>query len=147
MRRALLPFILLIAASCDDNSPTQPSGPAMSFFVTSVTSRTGNLGGLAAADVTCQVLAAAAGQGGRTWRAYLSVERDPTNANRPTHARDRIGSGPWFNAAGLLVANGVADGYHVVRHMLNLEAVNTYEGTHDIHALVLGRAQTGHSAF
>jgi glutaryl-CoA dehydrogenase len=43
--------------------------------------------------------------------------------------------------------NGVADAYHVVRHMLNLEAVNTYEGTHDIHALVLGRAQTGHSAF
>jgi len=44
-------------------------------------------------------------------------------------------------------ANGLSDGYHVVRHMLNLEAVNTYEGTHDIHALVLGRAQTGHSAF
>ncbi|HKU65545.1 MAG TPA: acyl-CoA dehydrogenase family protein [Rhizomicrobium sp.] len=43
--------------------------------------------------------------------------------------------------------NGIADGYHVVRHMLNLEAVNTYEGTHDIHALVLGRAQTGHCAF
>jgi glutaryl-CoA dehydrogenase len=43
--------------------------------------------------------------------------------------------------------NGVADDYHVIRHMLNLEAVNTYEGTHDIHALVLGRAQTGISAF
>lgn len=43
--------------------------------------------------------------------------------------------------------NGVADEYHVVRHMMNLEAVNTYEGTHDIHALVLGRAQTGISAF
>ena len=43
--------------------------------------------------------------------------------------------------------NGVADDYHVVRHLLNLEAVNTYEGTHDIHALVLGRAQTGISAF
>ncbi len=43
--------------------------------------------------------------------------------------------------------NGVSDDYHVVRHMLNLEAVNTYEGTSDIHALVLGRAQTGHSAF
>ncbi len=43
--------------------------------------------------------------------------------------------------------NGVADDYHVVRHMMNLEAVNTYEGTHDIHALVLGRAQTGISAF
>ena len=43
--------------------------------------------------------------------------------------------------------NGIADDYHVVRHMLNLEAVNTYEGTHDIHALVLGRAQTGISSF
>jgi glutaryl-CoA dehydrogenase len=43
--------------------------------------------------------------------------------------------------------NGVSDDYHVVRHMLNLEAVNTYEGTSDIHALVLGRAQTGISAF
>jgi glutaryl-CoA dehydrogenase len=43
--------------------------------------------------------------------------------------------------------NGIADDYHVIRHMLNLEAVNTYEGTHDIHALVLGRAQTGIAAF
>ncbi|QJR15162.1 acyl-CoA dehydrogenase [Usitatibacter palustris] len=43
--------------------------------------------------------------------------------------------------------NGVADEFHVIRHVLNLEAVNTYEGTHDIHALILGRAQTGISAF
>ena len=43
--------------------------------------------------------------------------------------------------------NGIADEYHVIRHMLNLEAVNTYEGTHDVHALILGRAQTGISAF
>ena len=43
--------------------------------------------------------------------------------------------------------NGVADEYHVIRHMMNLEAVNTYEGTHDVHALVLGRAQTGIQAF
>jgi glutaryl-CoA dehydrogenase len=43
--------------------------------------------------------------------------------------------------------NGIADDYHVIRHVLNLEAVNTYEGTHDVHALVLGRAQTGISAF
>ncbi|HUE64260.1 MAG TPA: acyl-CoA dehydrogenase family protein [Rhizomicrobium sp.] len=50
-------------------------------------------------------------------------------------------------ARDMLGANGVADDYHVMRHMLNLEAVNTYEGTHDIHALVLGRAQTGISAF
>jgi glutaryl-CoA dehydrogenase len=43
--------------------------------------------------------------------------------------------------------NGIADEYHVIRHVLNLEAVNTYEGTHDVHALILGRAQTGLSAF
>jgi glutaryl-CoA dehydrogenase len=44
-------------------------------------------------------------------------------------------------------ANGVADEYHVIRHVMNLETVNTYEGTHDVHALILGRAQTGLSAF
>ena len=43
--------------------------------------------------------------------------------------------------------NGIVDEFHVIRHMLNLETVNTYEGTHDIHALILGRAQTGISAF
>ena len=43
--------------------------------------------------------------------------------------------------------NGIVDEFNVIRHMLNLETVNTYEGTHDIHALILGRAQTGISAF
>ena len=43
--------------------------------------------------------------------------------------------------------NGIADEYHVIRHLVNLETVNTYEGTHDIHALILGRAQTGLQAF
>jgi len=43
--------------------------------------------------------------------------------------------------------NGIVDEYHVIRHMMNLETVNTYEGTHDVHALILGRAQTGLSAF
>ncbi|MEN9784001.1 MAG: hypothetical protein RJA24_1344 [Pseudomonadota bacterium] len=43
--------------------------------------------------------------------------------------------------------NGISDEFHVIRHVMNLEAVNTYEGTHDIHALILGRAQTGISAF
>ena len=43
--------------------------------------------------------------------------------------------------------NGIVDDYHVIRHVMNLETVNTYEGTHDIHALILGRAQTGLSAF
>ena len=43
--------------------------------------------------------------------------------------------------------NGISDEYHIIRHMMNLEAVNTYEGTHDIHALILGRSQTGIQAF
>jgi glutaryl-CoA dehydrogenase len=43
--------------------------------------------------------------------------------------------------------NGIVDEFHVIRHVLNLETVNTYEGTHDVHALILGRAQTGISAF
>ena len=47
----------------------------------------------------------------------------------------------------MLGANGVSDEYHIIRHVMNLEAVNTYEGTHDIHALILGRAQTGIAAF
>lgn len=47
----------------------------------------------------------------------------------------------------MLGGNGISDEYPVIRHMMNLEAVNTYEGTHDIHALILGRAQTGIAAF
>jgi len=43
--------------------------------------------------------------------------------------------------------NGIHDEFHVIRHVMNLETVNTYEGTHDIHALILGRAQTGIPAF
>ncbi len=50
-------------------------------------------------------------------------------------------------ARDMLGGNGIADEYHVIRHMMNLEAVNTYEGTHDIHALILGKAQTGEQAF
>lgn len=51
------------------------------------------------------------------------------------------------NARDMHGGNGVSDEYHIIRHMMNLEAVNTYEGTHDVHALILGRAQTGIQAF
>ena len=94
-RSSLLLFLALIALSCDSDTPTAPSAPTASFFVTSTTSVTGNLGGLTGADSRCQSLAQAVGLGNRTWRAYLSVERDPANGNQPTHAKDRIGSGPW----------------------------------------------------
>src|SRR5258705_12768584 len=108
MRRYLSLIAILVAAGCDEShGPASPSGPTVSFFVTSATSVTGNLGGLAGADATCQRLAQAVGQGARTWRAYLSVERDVTNANQPTHARDRIGSGPWRNVNGVIVADNL----------------------------------------
>jgi hypothetical protein len=110
MRRVLLSIVVMVAAACsNDNAPTGPLAPNISFFVTSATSVTGNLGGLAGADATCQRLAGTIGQGGRLWRAYLSVERDPSNNNEVTHARDRIGGGPWFNVNLVLVANNLAE--------------------------------------
>jgi len=80
----------------------------MSFFITSVGSGNGaDLGGLAGADSHCQALAEAVGAGDLEWRAYLSaVSADGTAAE---HARDRIGSGPWYNANGVMVAQSVAD--------------------------------------
>jgi hypothetical protein len=110
MRRHWILLLIAVSACGDDGGPTSPSAGAMTFFVSSATSVTGNLGGLAGADATCQRLAAAVGQGtGRVWRAYLSVERDPANGNRPTHARDRIGLGPWVNANQVVVANNLTE--------------------------------------
>lgn len=108
MRTYSILIVTLIAVGCEDGAPTIPTGTTTSFFVSSATSVTGNLGGLAGADATCQRLATAAGHQG-TWRAYLSVERDPANGNQPTHARDRIGNGPWYNANRLLIANNLND--------------------------------------
>jgi hypothetical protein len=108
-RRLLLALAVAAAGCSGDGTPAGPSGASFSFFVTSVTSTTGNLGGLAAADAICQRLAAAVGQGRRSWRAYLSAERDSANGNRPTNARDRIGTGPWYNVNLALVANSLAE--------------------------------------
>jgi hypothetical protein len=80
----------------------------MGFFITSVGMGNGaNLGGLAGADKHCQTLAAAAGAGNRTWRAYLSTQA--AGATPGVNARDRIGTGPWHNVKGQLIAANVAD--------------------------------------
>ncbi|HEY7362507.1 MAG TPA: lectin [Methylomirabilota bacterium] len=77
----------------------------MTFFITSAGSgKGGDLGGLAGADKTCQMLAQAVGAGGKTWRAYLS-----TQGPGAVNARDRIGRGPWQNARGVVVARDVAE--------------------------------------
>lgn len=80
----------------------------MSFFLTSAGPGNGaDLGGVAGADQHCQELAAAVGAGDRTWRAYLSMTASDGQA--AVNARDRIGSGPWYNAKGVMIAESVAD--------------------------------------
>lgn len=75
----------------------------MNFFVTSAGSgQGGNLGGLAGADARCQALAAVAGAGDKTWHAYLS-----TQGMNAVNARDRIGTGPWYNANGDMIARNL----------------------------------------
>jgi hypothetical protein len=92
----------------------QDSG--MGFFVTGTAKGDGaNLGGLEGADAHCQSLAEAAGVTGKTWRAYLS-----TSGDGGVNARDRIGSGPWANAKGEVIAASV-DELHSDANMLTKE--------------------------
>ena len=82
----------------------------LSFFITSVGVGNGaNLGGLEGADKHCQSLAEAAGSRGKTWRAYLSTQGTALGDPNVVHARDRIGSGPWYNAKGVMVAKNVEE--------------------------------------
>ena len=95
------------------NTPARAAGAEagkMSFFVTSVgLGKGGNLGGIEGADKHCQALADAAGAGRHTWHAYLSSQGTDFKDRTVIHARDRIGSGPWYNAKGVLIANNVDD--------------------------------------
>jgi hypothetical protein len=85
-----------------------PQFPNMTFFITSTSGPSGaDFGGLEGADRHCQTLAAKAGAGGKTWRAYLSTQA--AGGAQAVNARDRIGKGPWVNAAGLEIAKDVDD--------------------------------------
>jgi hypothetical protein len=105
---------------------------AFTFFVTSQGSGAlgGNLGGLSGADAICQALADAAGAGNATWHAYLSTSDE--------NARDRIGTGPWVNAAGDTIAADVdalhADGLSngMPQHALDEYAMPVPSAEHDI---------------
>ena len=104
--------VLIVVVGHRDQSigaESAQTSPAMNFFVSSAKSKTANLGGLRGADRICQELASAVGLGNKTWHAYLSVERDPDNENKPTDARSRIGTGPWSNAKGVVVAKDLAE--------------------------------------
>lgn len=92
---------VLAAAVAAGASGANAQDTTMSFFITSAGPGNGaDLGGLEGADAHCVALADAAGGGGKTWVAYLSAEG--------VNARDRIGSGPWYNAEGVLIAEDVA---------------------------------------
>ena len=91
--------LAVVGAAGSLSAHAQPG--EMSFFVTSVGPGEGaDLGGLEGADRHCQQLAETVGAGGKTWRAYLS-----TQGAGAVNARDRIGSGPWVNAKGEVIAN------------------------------------------
>ena len=100
---------------------------SLGFFITSAGPGNGaDLGGLAGADQHCQALAESVDAGDRTWRAYLSAMA--SDGAEAVHARDRIGSGPWYNANGVLVANDVDD-LHSAGVNLNKETALTENGT------------------
>ena len=120
MRSSMFSLGLFLAALLAANV-NAADARQMSFFITSTGPGNGaNLGGLEGADRHCQKLANAAGAGNQTWRAYLSAQgkgfKDPNVVN----ARDRIGSGPWYNANGVLIANNV-DELHSPENNLNKE--------------------------
>ena len=106
MKKPILAAAVLAALTAVLPAQAQQNRP--SFFLTSAGPGDGaNLGGLQGADAHCDMLADAAGFGERTWRAYLSTQA--ANGMAAVNARDRIGSGPWYNARGQLIAENVAD--------------------------------------
>jgi hypothetical protein len=110
VQRTFLVMAGLSAALFGCATDVAPGPGNMTFFVTSTGPGKGaDLGGLEGADRYCQSLASAAGAGGRTWRAYLSTQASGLADPKFVNARDRIGSGPWHNAKGVLIAKSVDD--------------------------------------
>ena len=144
MIRIMLSAALLLFA--------RPQAPAMTFFITSAGPGNGAaLGGLEGADAHCAALAKAAGSALTTWRAYLSAK---ATAGQPAvNARDRIGSGPWFNQAGVQVAASVAD-LHSDNNKLGKATSLTEKGTPvngrgdtpNMHDILTGSAMDGTQA-
>jgi hypothetical protein len=123
---------MVMALSLQGVALEAQQNPPLGFFITSVGSGDGaNLGGLAGADAHCQKLASAVGAGSRTWRAYLSG----TENGKPVNAKDRIGSGPWANAKGVIIAQNVAELHG--ENKLTKETQLTEKG-----AIVNGRGDT-----
>jgi hypothetical protein len=177
----LLTYIVLLPFLSGPNHAQDKDN--MSFFITSKgVGNGGNLGGLQGADQHCQTLATAVGAGGKTWRAYLSTTADPapsdtetgahaghhergimiwntssekntSQALPPVNARDRIGTGPWYNAKGIMIAKNI-DELHSDRNNLNKETalnesgevINGVGDRPNFHDILTGSMTDGNSA-
>lgn len=122
---AMALFALVWSGVAEAQRPP-PQFPDMTFFITSKSGPDGaNFGGIAGADKHCQALAARAGAGHRTWRAYLSTQA--ADGKPAINARDRIGKGPWVNSAAVEVAANV-DELHSAQSKINVEIGRSENG-------------------
>ena len=147
MRTAII--LATALASCGFCLSASAQQADMTFFITSVGSGKGaDLGGLEGADAHCQALAQAAGAGNKTWHAYLSTNgRGGANA---VNARDRVGSGPWQNAKGVVIATSVDD-LHGPSNKINKETglsekgepINARGQTPNMHDMMTGSDMEG----
>jgi hypothetical protein len=145
----MMRLLLLLTAGLTLAAVPATQQAPMTFFITSAGPGDGaNLGGLEGADRHCQTLAQAAGVGGLQWRAYLStVARD----GRPAvNARERIGTGPWYNARGVLIARDVAhlhgDSANLTKATILTEKGDTVNGRGDrpnMHDILTGSNPDG----
>lgn len=119
MKKSILLAVSLLATTGLQTGYAQDT--SMSFFVTSVGSgKGGDLGGLEGADAHCANLAESAGVSGKSWRAYLSTQEE---GKRGISARDRIGTGPWYNAKGVLIAKDL-DQLHLNPNIIKTTALD-----------------------
>lgn len=117
--RAAVATASIVLALAGTAVAQQPQSPNMTFFISSVGSPFGaDFGGIEGADRHCQILATRVGAGGKTWRAYLSVQA--VDGKPAINARDRIGKGPWVNSAGVQIAASVED-LHSANNKINTE--------------------------
>ncbi|MBL8588954.1 MAG: lectin [Methylobacteriaceae bacterium] len=129
MSRIVVAAAALLAMSGAAFAQAQGPQPnaGMNFFITSASPGKGaDLGGLDGADAHCQRLAAAVGQGGKTWRAYLSQQA--MDGKTAVNAKDRIGKGPYLNFKGEEIAKDLAGLHDPAANKINLETGLTERG-------------------
>lgn len=129
MKLSILTGVALVVSAVPAlaQAPQPPQYPNMTFFITSTPGPNGaNFGGLEGADKHCQDLAAKAGAGAKTWRAYLSQQA--VDGKPAVNAKDRIGKGPWVNVNGVTIAANVADLHDPAKANINVDTGMTETG-------------------